>query len=196
MSILLYGCTTWTLTYGKKKLNSTSNIEQVLEAVPHKAVAVRPPITHHENYPLDEPDVRTLLDELISDILLRTPSHWQAKAGRPDRTYIQHVCADTGCSPEDKPGAMDDRDGWWEGVREIRAGDATWWWRKNKSFFIRLKTCLYTVSLHEKLMGTSPEMKELKFYLWLSYQVIWFSCLTSEPIQAFNCISLSNLLTK
>ena len=27
-----------------------SNIEQVLEAVPHKAAAVQPPTTHHENY--------------------------------------------------------------------------------------------------------------------------------------------------
>ena len=27
-----------------------SNIEQVLEATPHKAAAIRPPTTHHENY--------------------------------------------------------------------------------------------------------------------------------------------------
>ena len=26
-------------------------IEQVLEATPHKAAGVRPPTTHHENYP-------------------------------------------------------------------------------------------------------------------------------------------------
>ena len=30
--------------------NAVSNIEQVLEAAPHKAVAVRPPTSHHENY--------------------------------------------------------------------------------------------------------------------------------------------------
>ena len=30
--------------------NAASNIEQVVEAVPYKAVAVRPPTTHHENY--------------------------------------------------------------------------------------------------------------------------------------------------
>ena len=30
--------------------NSASNIEQVLEATPHKAAAIRPPTTHHENY--------------------------------------------------------------------------------------------------------------------------------------------------
>ena len=31
--------------------NGASNIEQVQEATPHKAAAVRPPTTHHENYP-------------------------------------------------------------------------------------------------------------------------------------------------
>ena len=30
--------------------NAASNIEQVLEATPHKAPAIRPPTTHHENY--------------------------------------------------------------------------------------------------------------------------------------------------
>ena len=30
--------------------NSASNIEQVPETAPHKAVAVRPLTTHHENY--------------------------------------------------------------------------------------------------------------------------------------------------
>ena len=54
VSILLYGCTTWTLTkrMEKKKLhkNAASNIEQVLEAAPNKAATVRQPTTHHENY--------------------------------------------------------------------------------------------------------------------------------------------------
>ena len=31
--------------------NSASNIKQVLEATPYKAAAIRPPTTHHENYP-------------------------------------------------------------------------------------------------------------------------------------------------
>ena len=31
-------------------------------------------------------------------------------------------------SLEDKPGAMDDRDGWWERVLELRALSVTWWW--------------------------------------------------------------------
>ena len=31
--------------------NVASNIEQVLAATPHKAPTIRPPISHHENYP-------------------------------------------------------------------------------------------------------------------------------------------------
>ena len=31
--------------------NVESNIEQVLAATPHKAPTIRPPASHHENYP-------------------------------------------------------------------------------------------------------------------------------------------------
>ena len=67
-------------------------------------------------------------DELISYVLLWTPSRERAKAGRPARTYIQQLCTDTVCSPEDLPEAMDDREGWREKVRDIRGDDTTWWW--------------------------------------------------------------------
>ena len=53
-------------------------------------------------------------DELISDVLLWTPSHGRAKAGRPARTYIQQLCEDMGCSPGDLPEAMNDGEGWRE----------------------------------------------------------------------------------
>ena len=48
--------------------------------------------------------------------------------GWPARTYLQQLCANTGCSLEDLPGAMDDRDGWWERVREICVSSETSWW--------------------------------------------------------------------
>ena len=67
-------------------------------------------------------------NELISDVLLWTPTYGRAKAGRPARTYIQQLCEDTGCSAEDLPEAMNDRDKWRERVRDIRAGCTTWWW--------------------------------------------------------------------
>ena len=67
-------------------------------------------------------------DELISDVHLWTPTHGRAKAGRPARTYIQQLCEDTGCCPEDLPEAMNDREKWRETVRDIRVTSTTWWW--------------------------------------------------------------------
>ena len=67
-------------------------------------------------------------DELVSDVPLWIPTYGQAKAGRPARTYIQQLCEDTGCNPEDLPEAMNDREKWREMVRDIRAGGTTWWW--------------------------------------------------------------------
>ena len=67
-------------------------------------------------------------DELIRDVLLWIPTHGRAKAGRPAQTYIQQLCEDTGCCPEDLPRAMNDREEWWERVRDIRAASTIWWW--------------------------------------------------------------------
>ena len=66
-------------------------------------------------------------DELIRDVLLWIPTHGRAKAGRPARTYIQQRCEDTGCSPEDLPRAMNDREEWRERVRDINATSVIWW---------------------------------------------------------------------
>ena len=56
-SILLYGCTTWTLTKQSGEearwqlhKNAASNLELVLAATPHKTPTVRPPASYHENY--------------------------------------------------------------------------------------------------------------------------------------------------
>ena len=72
-------------------------------------------------------------NEPISDILQWTPSNGWAMSGRLARTYIQQLCTGRGSSLEDLPGAMDDIDGWWDRVREIRAHDTTWRWNlRNK----------------------------------------------------------------
>ena len=63
--------------------------------------------------------------EFISDVLLWTLSHGQAKAERPARTYAQQLCEDTGCSSEDLPEAMNDRKEGRERVRDIRAFGTT-----------------------------------------------------------------------
>ena len=67
-------------------------------------------------------------DKIISDVLLWTPAYGRAKAGWPAQTYIQQLCEDMGCSPEDLPEAMIDREKWRERVRDIRASGTIWWW--------------------------------------------------------------------
>ena len=62
-------------------------------------------------------------DELMNYVLLWTPSHGRAKAGQPARTYIQQLYADTGCSLEYLPEAMNNREVGWERARDIRADD-------------------------------------------------------------------------
>ena len=109
--------------------NAASNIKQEPETTPNKAADVWPPTTHHENFPSETNQTCwRSRDELINDVLLWTPSHGRAKAERPARNYIQQLCDDTGCSPGDLPEAMNDREGWRERVRDIRADGTTWWW--------------------------------------------------------------------
>ena len=137
VSILLYGCTTWTLTKRMEK-NLDSNYTKMLRAILNKSWRQHP--SKQRLYGHLPPITKTVKirrtrdarhcwrskDELISDVLLWTPSHGRAKAGRPARTYIQQLCADTGCSPENLPEAMDDREGWWERARDVRADSVTW----------------------------------------------------------------------
>ena len=142
ISILLYGCTTWTLTKRlEKKLDG--NYTRMLWAILNKSWRQHP--TKHQLYSHLPPITKTIQarwtrharhcwrnrNELISDVLLWTPTYCRAKAGQPARTYIQQLCEDTGCSPEDLPEAMNDREKWWEKVGDIRAGGTTWWWYSN-----------------------------------------------------------------
>ena len=136
VSILLYGCTTWTLTKRlEKKIDG--NYTRMLRAILNKSWRQHP--TKHQLYGHLPHITKTIQvrwtrhaghcwrskDELISDVLLWTPSYGRTKAGRPARTYIQQLCEDTGCSPEDLPEAMNDRKEWQERVRGIWAGGMT-----------------------------------------------------------------------
>ena len=78
-------------------------------------------------YKLDEPDTHDTAGEARTNSSMMY-SNGQTKAGWPARTYIQQLCEDTGCSPEDLPKAMNDREKWRERVRDIRASGTTWWW--------------------------------------------------------------------
>ena len=139
ISILLRGCTTSTLTKRlEKKLDG--NYTRILRAILNKSWRQHP--TRHQLYGRLPPITKTIQvtrtrhaghcwrsrDELISDVLQWTPAYGRAKAEQPARTYIQQLCEDTGCSPEDLPEEMSDRGKWRERVRDIRASGATWWW--------------------------------------------------------------------
>ena len=178
VSILLYGCTTWTLTKRmEKKLDG--NYIRMLRAILKKSWTQHP--TKQQLYGHLLPITKSIKvrwtrhcwrsrDELISDVLLWTPPHMaEQKQGdqleptysssvrtpdvalrtcqkrwtigssgergsgisvlvaRHDNDITMHIY-DMGCDLEDLLEAMDDREGWWERVRDIHAGGTTWWW--------------------------------------------------------------------
>ena len=99
VSILLYGCTTRTLTKRMEK-GLDGNYTRMLRAILNKSW--RQHTTKHQLYGHLPPITKTIQvrrtrhaghckrsrDELISDVLLWTTSYGRAKAGRPARTYI------------------------------------------------------------------------------------------------------------
>ena len=137
VSVLLYGCTTWMLTKRlEKKLDG--NYTRMLRAILNKSWQQHP--TRRQLYCHLPPVTKTIQarrtrhaghcrrskNEIISDVLLWTPAYGQSKAGWPAWTYIQQLCDDTGCNPEDLLEAMNDRETWRESVRDICASRTTW----------------------------------------------------------------------
>ena len=83
--ILLYGCTTWTLTKRlEKKLDG--NCTKMLRAILNKSWRQRS--TKHQLY--------GHLPPITKLSTYGPPTYGRAKAGRPARTYIQQLCEDTG----------------------------------------------------------------------------------------------------
>ena len=137
VSILLYGCTTWTLTkHIAKKLDG--NCTRMLQALWNKSWK-----QHSNKTTIDghlSPISKTIQirqtryvghnwkskDEIISDVLLWTPAHERESVGQPKRTYLQQLCVDTGCNPEDLLRAMVDRSEWRERIKEILTNITTW----------------------------------------------------------------------
>ena len=103
VTILLYGCTFWTLTKRlEEKLNG--NYTRMLRAILNKSWRQHP--TRLQLYGHLPPITKTIQarrtrhaghcwwsrDELISDVLLWTPTYGRANAGRSAQTYI-HTAA-------------------------------------------------------------------------------------------------------
>ena len=191
-SILLYGCTTWTLTKRlEKKLDG--NYTRMLRAILNKSWQQHP--TGHQLYGHLPPITKTIQvrrtrhaghcwrsrDELIRDVLLWIPTHGCAKAGRPARTYIQQLCEDTGCCPEDLPRAMNDRKEWRERVRDIRAIWWWWWW-------------WWCVTIqYQYLLGNKKRFNNTKLILWsyhFSLSYIYISIYTYVWVCTYVCVCI------
>ena len=94
VSVLLYKRTTWALTEKRKKKEArfelhkkpTWTFEQILETKSHKTVAVRSLTSHLTNHPRHVRHWWRSKKDLMSDVLLRTPTNkrvsvwWQARA--------------------------------------------------------------------------------------------------------------------
>ena len=112
VSILQYGCTTWTLTKRmEKKLDG--NYTRMLRSILNKSGRQHPTKAQLYGHP---PRITKTIkvrrtryagycwksrDKLIKDVLQWTASYGRTKVGWPARTYIQQLCKNTGCSPED-----------------------------------------------------------------------------------------------
>ena len=135
--------------------NAARNIEQVLAATPNKAPTIRPPVSHHENIKVRRTrhagHCWRSRDELISDVLLWTPTYGRAKAERPAGTYSSYVrIRDVALKTYQRRWTMG-RSG--ERVRDIRASGATWWWwwwwwLKEIQFFSSDLSLIISASFH------------------------------------------------
>ena len=185
VSILLYLCTTWTLTKRlEKKLDG--NYTRMLRAILNKSWQQHP--TRHQLYGHLPPITKTIQarrtrhaghcwrskEELVSDVLLWTPAYGQSKAGRPARTYKQQLCGDTGCNPEDLPEAMNDRETWRERVRDIRASRTTWWW--------------WWWSYNCSQKNFIDYLKESSFLKYLKSYGVKIICILLEYLKLYKCI--------
>ena len=139
-------------------------------------------------------------DELVSDVLLWTPTYDQAKAGQPAQTYMQQLCEDTGCNPEDLPEAMNDREKWRDMVKDIRAGGTTWWWwwyrYENNPYMAKSESILVSPN---GCLGPHGSVQSWSTIWWdqgrlaLGHVGIIFTILAlSHVLSTLSCFSLGN----
>ena len=131
--VLLYGCTTWTRTKRREKKpdwNCTRNLHAVLDN------SWKQPLQNssytatffpsHKPCKLDEQNFWWSKEELISNVLVWTPTYGYISVGWQAKTYIDQLCADTGYCQEDFPVAMPNRNACWGRGKGIRAINTSW----------------------------------------------------------------------
>ena len=73
--------------------------------------------------------------ELAIDLLLWSPNHGKRRVDRrPAITYIDQLCRDARCLPNDLPALLQDRDGRSDRLMNASAS-STWWWKKKCTNF-------------------------------------------------------------
>ena len=134
-SILLYGCTTWMPTkWMEKKLKG--NYIRMLYVVMNKSCENK---TASITKVIQVKQTGHRGQCWMHNVLPWTPTHGHTNVGQPAKNYIHHLCADIGCSLEDLPAAIDNKDDWErerereerererERVMEICTISVTWW---------------------------------------------------------------------
>ncbi|CAM1310925.1 Uncharacterised protein r2_g2127 [Pycnogonum litorale] len=131
-SVLMYGATACTVTKTlESKLDGTYT--RMLRAILNISWRTHPP---KQQLYGKSPPISDILQqrpmrfaghcwrakqELASNLLLWTPSHGRTRVGRPATTYVDQLCEDVECLPNDLPNMMLDNKGWRARVKNVRA---------------------------------------------------------------------------
>ena len=149
MSILLLGCTTWTLTKRiEKKLDR--NCIRMLQAI-LKQRLIKQQLYDHR--PPISKTIQIRRTSTAGDILLWTPSRGYASIGWSKRTYQQQLCLDTWYSLEDLPYEMDDER---ESGKSVLAA-WRWWW-SNEILCEHLKLVSLTLPRYPSVLSQCSNM--------------------------------------
>ena len=101
--------------------NASNYFQKIQEATPHKTATVQPLTSHLKNH-LNKTNktCETLLEKQgrTNVTFFCGPLHIDVQVLVDQQELICQLCADTGCSLEDLPGVIDDRDGWKERKKE------------------------------------------------------------------------------
>ena len=131
-SVLVYGSISWTLTSALEKKIDCSYTRMLRAALNKSWTDHLSNAELYGNIPRVTATIRQQRlrfaghcwrskNELSSEVLLWEPSHGKRSRGRPRKTYVDQLIADTAYSYEDLANLMDDRDRWKELINESRA---------------------------------------------------------------------------
>ena len=130
-TVLLYGCSSWTLTKAlTKKLDGTYT--RLLRAALN--VSWRQHMTNKELYGI-LPKITDIIcerrirfsghcwrskEEVVHQVLLWEPKHGKRSSGQPPRTFIDQLTDDTGILRDELGTVMEDRNVWKEVIKNVR----------------------------------------------------------------------------